>query len=109
MDKARPISCAASPAFRSLVSGRITLLEGKVADELSSLTSARSTSTSAMCPATGRRKASSPNLSIFENLLLPVYKEYRWAAWLNLINRTKLQPVFEWESGKLAVKMGQPG
>ncbi len=46
------------------------------------------------------------NLSIFENLLLPVYREYRSGGVLNLINRTKLTPVFEWESSKLAVKMG---
>src|SRR5262249_46067556 len=26
--------------------------------------------------------------------------------WLNLIDRRKLQPVFEWESGRLAVRMG---
>ena len=25
---------------------------------------------------------------------------------LNLVNRTKLAPIFEWEAGKLAVKMG---
>ena len=47
-----------------------------------------------------------PNLSIFENLLLSVYQDYRLGGWLNLIDRRKLQPVFEWESGRLAVRMG---
>ena len=47
-----------------------------------------------------------PNLSIFENLLMPVYPDYRLGGWLNLTDRRKLQPVFEWESDQLAVKMG---
>ena len=103
-DRARPISSAASPVFRSW-SGRITLLEGKVAHELSTLTSARTLDISYV---SGDRKKEGifPNLSIFENVLLPVYREYRLAGVLNLINRSKLQPVFDWESGKLAVKMG---
>ena len=46
------------------------------------------------------------NLSIFENLLLSVYQDYRLGGWLNLVDRRKLQPVFEWESGRLAVRMG---
>jgi ribose transport system ATP-binding protein len=90
---------------QELVSGRITLLEGKVAHELSTLTSARTLDISYV---SGDRKKEGifPNLSIFENVLLPVYREYRLAGVLNLINRSKLQPVFDWESGKLAVKMG---
>jgi ribose transport system ATP-binding protein len=46
-----------------------------------------------------------PNLSIFENLLISVYQDYRLGGWLNLADRRKLQPVFEWESDRLAVKM----
>lgn len=90
---------------QELVSGRITLLEGKVAHELSTLSSARTLDISYV---SGDRKKEGifPNLSIFENVLLPVYREYRLAGVLNLINRSKLQPVFDWESGKLAVKMG---
>jgi ribose transport system ATP-binding protein len=90
---------------QELVSGRITLLEGKVAHELNGLNSARALDVSYV---SGDRKKEGifPNLSIFENLLLPVYREYRLAGVLNLINRSKLQPVFDWESGKLAVKMG---
>ena len=48
------------------------------------------------------------NLSIFENLLLPVYREYRAGGVLSLVNRVKLSPIFEWEAGKLAVKMNRP-
>jgi ribose transport system ATP-binding protein len=90
---------------QELVSGRITMLEGKVAHELNTLTSARALDVSYV---SGDRKKEGifPNLSIFENLLLPVYREFRLAGVLNLINRSKLQPVFDWESGKLAVKMG---
>jgi len=50
-----------------------------------------------------------PNLSIFENLLISVYQDYRLGGWLNLIDQRKLQPVFEWESDRLAVKMGSGG
>jgi ribose transport system ATP-binding protein len=90
---------------QELVSGRITMLEGKVAHELNTLTSARALDVSYV---SGDRKKEGifPNLSIFENLLLPVYREFRLAGVLNLINRSKLQTVFDWESGKLAVKMG---
>jgi Raf kinase inhibitor-like YbhB/YbcL family protein len=36
---------------------------------------------------------------------MPIYQSHRLAGWLNLVDRRKLQPIFEWESGKLAVKM----
>jgi ribose transport system ATP-binding protein len=39
---------------------------------------------------------------------LPVYPAYRAGGWLNLIDRTKRRSVFEWESSKLAVKIGSP-
>ena len=93
---------------QELVSGRITLLEGKVAHELSTLTSARTLDISYV---SGDRKKEGifPNLSIFENVLLPVYREYRLAGVLNLINRSKLQPVFDWEIGKACREDGQRG
>ena len=51
-----------------------------------------------------------PNLSIFENLLMPRLSRSTGSAGCSTsINRTKLQPVFEWESSKLAVKMGERG
>ena len=40
-----------------------------------------------------KREGIFPNLSIFENLLLSVYQDYRLGGWLNLIDRRKLQPV----------------
>jgi ribose transport system ATP-binding protein len=91
--------------LQPLVSGRISLIDGKTAQEVKDLYSARDCKVSYV---SGDRKKEGifPNLSIFENLLIPVYPDYRLGGVLSLINRSKLHPVFEWESGKLAVKMG---
>ena len=90
---------------QSLVSGRITLIKDGVAHEIDSLSSARDAKISYV---SGDRKKEGifANLSIFENLVIPVYREYRAGGVLNLVNAIKLSPVFEWESSKLAVKMG---
>ena len=90
---------------QSLVSGRVSVIDGKSSDEVNDLHSAHR---NAVTYVSGDRKKEGifPNLSIFENLLLSVYQDYRLGAWLNLIDRRKLQPVFEWESGRLAVRMG---
>lgn len=90
---------------QDLHSGMITLHGDGEAQLIESLRSARDNKISYV---SGDRKKEGifANLSIFENLLLPVYKEYRSGGILNLINKTKLGPVFEWESSKLAVKMG---
>ncbi len=89
----------------ALVSGRIVLIRDGVAHEIDGLTSARGNKISYV---SGDRKKEGifANLSIFENLLLPVYREYRAGGVLNLVNRVKLSPIFEWEASKLAVKMG---
>ncbi|WP_420394505.1 YbhB/YbcL family Raf kinase inhibitor-like protein [Acuticoccus sp.] len=86
-------------------SGRITVLEDGHAAAIADLSSARAAKVSYV---SGDRKREGifANLSIFENLLLPVYDAYRVGGWLNLTDRRKLTPVFEWEAGKLAVKMG---
>jgi ribose transport system ATP-binding protein len=86
-------------------SGRVALIHGKVSHEIGDLGSARANNISYV---SGDRKKEGifPNLSIFENMLLPVYDEYRLAGALSLVNQTKLKPVFDWEAGKLAVKMG---
>ncbi|MDK1118292.1 MAG: YbhB/YbcL family Raf kinase inhibitor-like protein [Anaerolineae bacterium] len=57
---------------------------------------------------TGDRKKDGifPNLSIFENLTMPIYKEYGAGGSISFINRSKLNPIFERETDKLAVKMG---
>ena len=90
-----------------MMGGSVSVIRDKVASPIADLHSARENGISYV---SGDRKKEGifSNQSIFENLLIPVYKEYRAAGWLNLINRTKLRPVFEWESGKLAVKMGSP-
>jgi len=91
--------------IQPLVAGRVAIVRDKSATEITDLRSARANHVSYV---SGDRKKEGifANLSIFENLLLPVYQEYRAGGVLNLINRTKLSPVFAWEAGKLAVKMG---
>jgi ribose transport system ATP-binding protein len=99
------VRCVAG--VHSLVSGSITLTRDRVAHRIDDLASARRNRISYV---SGDRKKEGTfaNLSIFENLLLPVYREYRAGGFLNLINPTKLAPVFNWETEKLAVKMGSP-
>jgi len=90
---------------QGLVSGRVSVIDGKTSDEVNDLHSAHR---NAVTYVSGDRKKEGifSNLSIFENLLLSVYQDYRLGGWLNLIDRRKLQPIFEWESGRLAVRMG---
>lgn len=87
------------------VAGQVTALRGKDAAPVSDLRSARDNKISYV---SGDRKKEGifANLSIDENLLIPVYGEYRVGGFLNFLDRAKLTPIFEWESGKLAVKMG---
>ncbi|MBV9150836.1 MAG: YbhB/YbcL family Raf kinase inhibitor-like protein, partial [Alphaproteobacteria bacterium] len=87
-----------------LVAGKIVLVRGKTAHTIADLGAARAHQISYV---SGDRKKEGifPNLSIFENLLLPVYGEYRAGGALNLVNRGKLSPIFDWEASKLAVKM----
>jgi ribose transport system ATP-binding protein len=90
---------------RPLFDGRITLFRDKRFQPIDDLRSARDNHVSYV---SGDRKKEGTfaNLSIFENLVLPIYREYRTGGFLNLVNRAKLTPIFEWESSKLAVKMG---
>ncbi len=87
-----------------LVSGKISFFDGLGTGEVNDLATAREHAVSYV---SGDRKKEGifPNLSIFENLLMPIYHASRIGGWLNLVNRTKLQPVFAWETEKLAVKM----
>ena len=91
--------------IQPLVSGRISSVHGKIANDITGLASARENQLSYV---SGDRKKEGifPNLSIFENLALPVYNEHRIGGVFNIVNRNKLSPIFEWETGKLAVKMG---
>jgi len=90
-----------------LVSGRISVVRDKIAEAVTDLGSARE---NGIAYVSGDRKKEGifANLGIFENLALPIYRSYRAGGWLNFINRTKLGPIFDWETGKLAVKMGSP-
>lgn len=90
---------------QTLVAGKINMFDGIGTEEVNDLASAKEHLVSYV---SGDRKKEGifPNLSIFENLLIPVYHASRLGGWLNLVNRNKLQPVFKWESEKLAVKMG---
>lgn len=90
-----------------LISGRISIIRDRIAEAVTDLRSARENGISYV---SGDRKKEGifANLGIFENMMLPVYRAYRTGGWLNLINRTKLKPVFEWEASKLAIKMGAP-
>lgn len=99
------VRCVAG--IQPLVAGKVAIVRDRIANEIAGLQSARENNVSYV---SGDRKKEGifANLSIFENLLMPVYREYRAGGVLNLINRTKLSPVFAWESGKLAVKMGDP-
>jgi ribose transport system ATP-binding protein len=47
------------------------------------------------------------NLSIFENLLLPLYRRKARAGWLKIIDWRALTGAFDWEVEKLAVRMGE--
>src|SRR5215471_7794921 len=61
---------------QSLVSGRVSVIDGKTSDEVNDLHSAHR---NAVTYVSGDRKKEGifPNLSIFENLLLSVYQDYR--------------------------------
>ena len=95
----------AMAGVQALVSGRISVVRDKVAEAVTDLASARE---NGIAYVSGDRKKEGifANLGIFENLALPIYRAYRAGGWLNIVNRTKLDPVFEWETAKLAVKMG---
>ncbi len=91
--------------IQRFISGTATIIGEKSSEAIDGLAAARDNRVSYV---SGDRKKEGifANLSIFENLVMPVYRSYRMGGWLNLINSTKLQPIFEWETGKLAVKMG---
>ena len=48
-----------------------------------------------------------PNLSIFENLLMPLYRRRPRGGKLGIINWPGITGAFEWETEKLSVKMGE--
>jgi ribose transport system ATP-binding protein len=50
-----------------------------------------------------------PNLSIFENMVMSIYPTNAIGSFLRFVDRQKLDPIFEHETGQLATKMGDPG
>ncbi|MFY8147315.1 MAG: ATP-binding cassette domain-containing protein, partial [Rhodobacter sp.] len=90
-----------------LAGGRIAVVRDGMAGAVTDLRSARE---NGIAYVSGDRKKEGifANLGIFENMVLPIFHAYRAGGWLNLVNRTKLVPVFEWEAAKLAIKMGAP-
>jgi ribose transport system ATP-binding protein len=97
----------AMAGVQALAAGRIALVRDHVAIPITDLESARD---NAISYVSGDRKKEGifANLSIYENLLLPIYRAYRAGGVLNLVNRTKLDPIFRWETEKLSVRMGAP-
>ncbi len=48
-----------------------------------------------------------PNLSIYENLVIPLYKEKSRAGFLGFIDWMELNGIFDWEVDRLSIKTGQ--
>lgn len=53
-----------------------------------------------------KREGILPNMSIFENLLLPLYKSSSRVPGIRLIDWAGLADIFEWEVERLAIKTG---
>jgi len=53
-----------------------------------------------------KREGIFPNLSIFENLLMPRYRRSARAGHLAILDGAALRSVFDWETQKLSVRMG---
>lgn len=87
-----------------LISGTALRFEGRGEHRISDLHTARRHGISYV---SGDRKKEGtfPNLSIFENLALPVYADHRAGGALNIVDRAKLSPIFKWETDKLQVRM----
>jgi ribose transport system ATP-binding protein len=56
-----------------------------------------------------KREGIFANLSIFENLLMPLYRRTARAGFLGVIDWAALGGVFDWEAEKLSVRMGDRG
>ena len=62
-----------------------------------------------VCYVSGDRKREGifPNLSIFENLLMPLYRRKTRGGWLGIIGWDGLVGTFDWEVERLAIRMGE--
>jgi ribose transport system ATP-binding protein len=54
-----------------------------------------------------KREGIFSNLSIFENLLMPLYRRKARGGWLGIIDWPGLDGVFDWEVERLAIRMGE--
>jgi ribose transport system ATP-binding protein len=93
---------------QGLLDGQIHVIRDGKAEPVTSLATARENS---IAYVSGDRKKEGifPNLSIFENMAMPIYSDYSVGGFLHFIDRRKLDPIFVHETGKLATKMGHPG
>jgi len=53
-----------------------------------------------------KREGILPNMSIFENLLIPLYLEHVHGGKVRLINWRELEGIFDWEVHRLSIKTG---
>ena len=90
---------------QSLLDGEIHFIRDRKAERVTNLATARE---NGIAYVSGDRKKEGifPNLSIFENMCMPIYPDYSTGGFLNFIDRQKLDPIFVHETGKLATKMG---
>lgn len=90
---------------QSPLSGEIHIVRDKKAERVFSLATARE---NGIAYVSGDRKKEGifPNLSIFENMCMPIYPDHSVGGFLNFVDRRKLDPIFVHETGKLATKMG---
>jgi ribose transport system ATP-binding protein len=93
---------------QALLDGKIHLVRDKKAEPITGLATARE---NGIAYVSGDRKKEGifANLSIFENMVMPIYPDYSIGGFLNFIDRRKLDPIFVHEAGKLATKMGHSG
>ena len=47
-----------------------------------------------------------PNLSIYENLVVPLYRTTSKAGWLGFVNWLELNGIYDWEVERLSIKTG---
>jgi ribose transport system ATP-binding protein len=89
-------------------SGWISIVQNGMAERINDMAAARNAGVSYV---SGDRKKDGilPNLSIFENMVMPIYTAQSVAGFLRFISRAKLNPIFEHETAQLATKMGDPG
>lgn len=90
---------------QGVLDGKIHVVRDRKADPVVSLATARENGISYV---SGDRKKEGifPNLSIFENMCMPIYPEHSVGGFLSFIDQRKLDPIFAHETGKLATKMG---